>query len=102
MVEWPILPAGWFLGLILHVCGFAGITMPNRKIYILPELIDDPTLRAHEQRHAMQCQRDGYWTFWFLICWYIVRYGYWNSPYEIEARAAAPQQPHGYWSVHAN
>jgi hypothetical protein len=98
--KWPVIAAGPVWRFILTRCGFAGITMPWRRIYILPEWINDPTLIAHEQCHAMQCQRDGAWYFWPKICWDFFAYGYWDSPYEVEARAAAERLPGGYWSVH--
>jgi len=88
---WPIEPAGRFWGFALRWLGFAGITLPHGKIYLLPEHMHNPMLRAHEQMHAIQCQRDGYLRFWFLICWYVIRYGYWNSPYEVEARNVSRQ-----------
>ena len=82
-------PANWFWSFILRSCGCAGLTTPWRTIYLLPECFADPTLRAHELCHIAQLDRDGPWLFWPRCCWYVLRYGYWNSPYEIECRAAA-------------
>jgi hypothetical protein len=95
-MEAPVKQAGLFWGSVLRTLGYAGIFAPNGVIYLLPKYFNNSALRRHEQRHAMQCQRDGYFTFWFLIFWYLLWYGYWNSPYEIEARGAEhPDAIHG-------
>jgi hypothetical protein len=84
--QWPVRPAGPIWGFILTRCGFLGVTVPWRRIYVLPAYLHEGWLLRHEQAHAMQCQRDGWWVFWPKICWDYVRYGYEKSPYEIEAR----------------
>jgi hypothetical protein len=43
-------------------------------------------LIRHEQAHVMQIERDGAWRWTVRVFWYLLRYGYKNSPYEIEAR----------------
>jgi len=75
-------PLGSF---ILRGLGFAGAVLPSKTIYLLPEHFADPVLRAHELHHIAQIERDG-WMFWPKAIWYVLRYGYWNSPYEIECR----------------
>ena len=85
-----IRPAGPITGRILRWTGFAGMVCPNGVAYLLPEHIDNPALRAHEQCHLDQMARDG-WRFWPRCIWYVVRYGYERSPYEIEAREAERQ-----------
>jgi hypothetical protein len=77
--------ANWFLATVLRGMGFAGVTLPNRTIYLVPEHFADPVLRAHELHHIAQIDRDG-WIFWPRCIWYVIRYGYQNSPYEIECR----------------
>jgi hypothetical protein len=87
--EVPIKPAGLFWGSILSTLGFAGIYTMHGTIYLLPAYMGSERLRAHELHHALQRQRDGFFAFWFLTFWYLIRFGYWQSPYEVEARAAA-------------
>ena len=84
----PIKPAGLFWGSLLRSLGFAGIAMPW-SIYILPSWIEDDRLRAHERRHIWQMRQDGVLIWFIKAGWYLARYGYWNSPYEVDARAAA-------------
>jgi hypothetical protein len=52
----------------------------------MPNNITNAGLIRHEQVHVMQIERDGAWTWTFKIFWYLLRYGYEKSPYEIEAR----------------
>ena len=85
-----IRPAGPITGRILRWTGFAGMVCPNGVAYLLPEHIDNAALRAHEQCHLDQMARDG-WRFWPRVVWYVIRYGYERSPYEIEAREAERQ-----------
>lgn len=80
-----IKPAGFFWQAVLTTLGFAAIYVPGR-IYILPEYVHSPLLRAHELCHYYQRLRDGFCVFWFFVFWYLLFYGYWSSPYEIEAR----------------
>jgi hypothetical protein len=82
-----IKTAGPITSRILRMTGFAGMVAPNGCAYLLAEHIDNAALRAHEQCHLDQMQRDG-WRFWPRVVWYVVRYGYTNSPYEIECREA--------------
>lgn len=53
---------------------------------MLPEVFDDPAIRAHEAHHIAQIDRDGWWWFWPKICFDFIWHGYDTSPYEIEAR----------------
>lgn len=46
----------------------------------------------HEQEHLNQMTREGKLRFMANYVWWLLRYGYWNNPYEIEARKAAGQQ----------
>ena len=72
----------WFL----HFVGHWAVTFPTGAIYCVPEQLDNPKLLAHEQVHLEQIKRDGA-ILWTLKTWYYYfRYGYKNSPYEVEAR----------------
>jgi hypothetical protein len=48
-----------------------------------------PRWRKHEEHHKFQWMRDGYFTFARRYLWYLIRYGYTNNPYEVEARLVA-------------
>lgn len=43
-------------------------------------------LRRHERVHVAQMRKHGVLKFYALYLWYSIRYGYWNNPFEIEAR----------------
>lgn len=48
-----------------------------------------PDLIAHERCHINQMNRDGKFTFMVKYCYYLLRYGYKDNPYEVEARNVA-------------
>jgi uncharacterized protein YjeT (DUF2065 family) len=66
-----IKTAGPITSRILRLTGFAGMVAPNGVAYLLAEHIDNAALRAHEQCHLDQMQRDG-WTFWPRVVWYVI------------------------------
>ena len=72
----------WFL----KMTGAWAVTMPWKTIYARPEHVGNLKLIAHEQVHVQQIERDGPWLWTLKIVWYLIRYGYKKSPYEIEAR----------------
>lgn len=47
------------------------------------------SLYKHESCHIMQVKRDGRLKFIFKYLYYNIKYGYYNNPYEIEARKAS-------------
>ena len=73
---------------ILNKTECAGICMPWRSVYLHPDFIDCERIRRHETQHVNQINRDGPWKWAFLVVYYVLRYGYTASPYEIDARAA--------------
>ncbi len=73
---------------VLRQRGFAGVTLPPAGIYILAERMQDDRLIRHEQAHWEQYKRVGLLGFYITYLWYTIRYGYWNNPWEVEARAA--------------
>jgi hypothetical protein len=75
-------PVRWWLKLT----GFAGITLPPFGVYILAERLTDVDLIRHERVHWTQYQRMGATKFYLTYLWQMLRYGYWNSPMEREAR----------------
>lgn len=80
--------AGPFWRTVFRLTGFAGVTMPNRTIYLHPDYADNIHLLRHEHEHIRQLDNDGPWLWSFRIVWYLIRYGYHDSPYERMARAA--------------
>lgn len=76
--------ANCVLARALRCFGFDAVALPHR-VYITDRAWHDMDLRAHELTHCAQMQRDGF-LFWPKALWYILRYGYHNSPYEVEAR----------------
>ena len=47
-----------------------------------------PRLYRHELEHFYQVQRDGWLRFYIRWLWLTARHGYWDNPYEVEAREA--------------
>lgn len=72
----------WFL----RINGVRAVTLPNKRIYALPGSETDADLFLHEAVHIEQIDRDGPVLWTIKVCWYLVRYGYKDSPYEVEAR----------------
>ena len=73
---------------LLRARGFAGVSLPPFGVYILAERLADERLVKHEQAHWAQYERMGALGFYTAYLWYTLRYGYWNNPLEVEARAA--------------
>jgi len=72
----------WLLRWVNHWA----VTMPWGTIYCVPEQLYNVRLMTHEQVHLDQIKRDGAILFTLKVLWYLLRYGYANSPYEVEAR----------------
>ena len=75
-------PIKWYMKL----CGFQGWTSFWNVIYLDPDHMDDDKLIRHEMKHIEQIQEQGRLKFAVKYTYYTMRYGYWNNPYEIEAR----------------
>lgn len=76
--------ANRFWRFVLARLNAAAITMPWRTVYIAPGH-DSETLRRHEQVHIDQIDRHGPVRFSVLYIWFLIRFGYWRHPFEIEA-----------------
>lgn len=88
----------WFM----ERMGFVGLYTPFDRIYILPKMGKSkswPVILAHEQAHALQRRRDGWFYFWPKILFDYFWHGYENSPYEVEARAASVDYHHSLWLI---
>jgi hypothetical protein len=78
-------------GLILaymKACGFHGWTSLWGVIYMAPGYEEHAALLRHERKHLEQMQRDGKLMYMIKYSYWMVRYGYLDNPYEIEARQA--------------
>ena len=69
-------------------CGFRGWASFWNTIYVILGFEHDQRLLRHERKHLEQIERDGRILFSVKYLWWLARYGYWNNPYEVEARAA--------------
>ena len=56
----------------------------------------DPFWVAHEMEHIRQFERHGRWGFLVRYVWGWARHGYFQIPFEVEARAAAERDAHLY------
>lgn len=92
MITWkdcldhPYRRAGRFWTFVLDRFGFVAIALPW-SIYCKESHIADPRIARHEYQHIAQMRRDGMLVWWVTAGYYLLRFGYWDSPYEIEARA---------------
>lgn len=76
----------------MRLCGFRGWTSFWNTVYVLPGLENCQPLLRHEAKHLEQIERDGRLLFSVKYLYWLVKYGYWDNPYEVEARAAALNQ----------
>jgi hypothetical protein len=74
--------------LYMKLCGFRGWASFWNTIYLMPGSEEDASLIRHEVVHLDQIERDGRLLFSLKYLYWTLRYGYWNNPYEVEARAA--------------
>jgi len=83
-----IRTASGIIAAYMRLCGFRGWASFWRVVYVLPGHEHDERLLRHERKHLEQIERDGRLLFSIKYLWWLARYGYWNNPYEVEARAA--------------
>lgn len=76
----------WFL----RRNGFAAVTLPWRRVYVLEEYRFRRDVIAHERVHLDQIDRHGPIWFTVLYLWWLLRFGYEANPLEVEAYAKAP------------
>lgn len=68
------------------LCGFKGWVGFWGVIYVMPGYENHQPLIRHERKHLEQIESDGHILFSIKYLYRLCRYGYWNNPYEIEAR----------------
>tara|TARA_R110002126_G_scaffold255711_2_gene398764 strand:- start:8265 stop:8534 length:270 start_codon:yes stop_codon:yes gene_type:complete len=80
----------WFgpIKLFMKLCKFQGWTSFWNVIYLDPEYLQDEKLIKHEMTHIKQINEEGKIKFSIKYLFWTCRYGYWNNPYEVEARLA--------------
>jgi hypothetical protein len=83
-----IKTANGLILLYMRFCGFQGWTSFWGSIYLAPGYEMHQGLIRHERKHLEQMQRDGKLVYLIKYSYWLLRYGYKNNPYEIEARAA--------------
>ena len=74
--------------LYMNLFGFKGLTTPWKQIYVIEGYEKSQWLINHELKHIEQMERDGWFKFHIIYFLYLLKYGYFNNPYEIEARNA--------------
>ena len=76
------------LAQLMSWAGFKGWTSFWNTVYVLPGHECNDRLLRHERCHLEQIERDGRIWFSLRYAWWLVRFGYWRNPYEVEAREA--------------
>ena len=56
----------------------------------------DVEVEAHEREHVRQIWAGWVIGFGIKYCYYLAKYGYWNNPYEVQARQVAAQAYRAY------
>lgn len=82
-------PATGIILLFLKLSGAWAVTTSWKVVYCLPEKQNNLALWEHEQVHLRQIERDGAFMWTIKVFWYLLIYGYDNSPYELEAKQQA-------------
>ncbi len=70
--------------------GFAAVTLPWRRVYVLDEYRFRRDIIAHERVHLEQIDRYGPVLFTLLYVFWLMVYGYECNPLEVEAYSKAP------------
>tara|TARA_Y100001970_G_C13740682_1_gene606034 strand:+ start:160 stop:447 length:288 start_codon:yes stop_codon:yes gene_type:complete len=66
---------------------FSAITISkNMALYRSLSDLKNIKLKIHEEVHMDQFDKHGWFKFVLLYVYYSCRHGYWNNPFEIEAR----------------
>jgi len=78
--------AKW-IGKINHTAsGHWAITITaNTTLYSCAEALVNPNWRRHEECHKAQIRKEGF-IFYVKYIYFNILFGYWDNPYEIEAR----------------
>lgn len=82
-----VKPATGLIAWYMRTFGFEGWTSLWGDIYLLPGGTPVVQLLRHELCHQKQMERDGKLLFMLKYMWRLLWYGYYQNPYEVEARA---------------
>lgn len=69
------------------------ITLGQTTYYTEKEQDVGVRWRRHEDKHKEQWRREGRLFYCIKYLYYTIRHGYWDNPYEVEARHAAGSIP---------
>lgn len=86
--EVKLKTATGFILWLMQKAGFKGWTSFWGTIYVVKGYEFNQALLNHEFKHIEQIRREGKLKFFFKYTWYLIKYGYKDNPYEIEAREA--------------
>ncbi len=64
------------------------ITILNTSYFSVGESDVNRNWMNHENEHKRQWKQYWYIGFIFLYIWYLIKYGYYNNPLEVQARKA--------------
>lgn len=77
----------------MSLWNFVGLATPWNTVYYKDVMyMSDKRLRQHELKHIEQMSRDGTVKYLMMYNYYWFTRGYWNNPYEIEAREAEKEE----------
>lgn len=74
-------------GILARMQGPAAAVALGRTVVLDPDAPLTPTLLAHELTHVRQWRQDPLFPLRYTLA--TLRHGYWNNPYEVEAREVA-------------
>jgi len=74
--------------LYLKATGFKGWTSFWDTIYLYPGYENNQCIIRHEQEHLRQIKEEGKLKFSVKYLWFLAKYGYYDNPYEVQARKA--------------
>lgn len=86
--DYEIKTAGFLARAFILWFNSKGFASAWNTIYVLEGNEDNRQLVLHELKHLEQMHKEGKFKMMLKYSWYLIRYGYWNNPYEIEARKA--------------
>jgi len=75
----PVIETSWLLK------GWAGFATP---LFVVVNDKNNERLIRHEMCHVRQWWRGWLAGFAVMYLYYLIKYGYWDNPYEVEARNA--------------
>jgi hypothetical protein len=87
------LKVGGFLGKKMRKAGWGGCAIPLFLFTLILFWVEDldevlpQEMIKHEYHHEVQAKK-GHLRWWYLYIKYLIKYGYENSPLEVEARKA--------------